>query len=205
MRWIMLTLAVTLAALGACSEERKQSDPVDTTLNDPEPTPVPKPVTRIALDDALAFSSTSECIAGDVLERIYAKLDTAMEKGADGIRIKLDAFPAGLPVTAKSTTDAEGAYAANAGVRFPEGAMWNGLKLSRITANRYVPPETDSSYWKRITFLETPQDVQRALVRAGFDAKLQPDYSELHDQACGGSMAIEAISGGAALSCGWGC
>ena len=38
-----------------------------------------------------------------------------------------------------------------------------------------------------------------------FDARLNPDYAELHDEACGGSMQVEAISGGAALSCGWGC
>ncbi len=31
------------------------------------------------------------------------------------------------------------------------------------------------------------------------------NYAELSDEACGGSMQVEAVSGGSALTCNWGC
>lgn len=162
----------------------------------------------IDLTASLQFSSPAQCTAADALDRVYDKLDTAMENGASGLSIKLDAFPSGLPLRASKSTDAEGIHTARAEVRFPEHTMWHGLRLSRITTEIYAPPDTDSSYSRILTFFDTPEQVQRTFNDMGVPVELDPGFSELSEpdgSGCGGSMQIVAIAGGAALSCGWGC
>jgi hypothetical protein len=68
-----------------------------------------------------------------------------------------------------------------------------------------APPEADSSYSRIITLREEPERLRSALNELGFDARISPGYAELEDEDCGGSMYVEAVSGGAALHCGWGC
>lgn len=166
-----------------------------------------KTSSQIPLDGTLIFSSSSECIAGGTLEQIYRKLDMAMTSGSNNLRVVLDAYPEGLPIFATSSVTADGAKTAKAEVRFPAGATWKSLSLYGIATNQYLPPESDSVYGRMITFLETPQEVQRVLSSHGFNVKLHPEYTELPDtyNSCGGSMQIKAIQGGAALTCGWGC
>lgn len=160
----------------------------------------------VSLDSTLKFSSPAECIAEGTLEKVYLKLDKAMQNGG-AFTVKLDEYNEVLPVQARVEKDSEGIESQSASVRFPSGTTWHGLKLSRITANWYLPPETDSSYSRSINFLQSPREVQNVLNRLGFNATLHPNYSELPDtyNSCGGSMSIQEIPGGSSLSCGWGC
>jgi hypothetical protein len=167
----------------------------------------PEPAQTVALDATLQFASPSECIAKGTLERIYKKLDTAMDAGTVGFTVKLDEFTNPLPVTASNRTDEDGIFFAESSVRFPNDTTWNGLSLSRLKAEVIAPPESDSVYARAITFLDPPVKVQRVLNRLGFDIRMRPDYTALPDtyNSCGGSMQLEAIPGGSSLSCGWGC
>ncbi|MBY8823793.1 hypothetical protein [Sphingomonas colocasiae] len=202
-----VTFAVAICLVAACSKESSQPEAVDTTLTEPERPVIPSPVVEYNLDDTLVFASPSECISGGTLSAVYDKLDAAMNNGASGATVKLDAFPNGLPVKAGSTTDNDGVLSAHAEIRFPAETKWNGLALSRIGTARYSPPESDSSYSRIITFLEKPEVVQTRLSALGFSAPLDPEYATLPDtyNSCGGSMYVETISGGSALHCGWGC
>jgi len=182
------------------------SDPISTPITAPVKPPVAaKPVKTVELSETLQFSSPSECIAGGALERIFSKFDKAMEKGSHGMVVKLDAYDDGLPVSAQSNTDQEGIYRSNADIKFPEGSNWHGLRISRVTAELIAPPESDSSYSRTLNFFEPPEKVLRTLNALGFNAQLAPNYSDLHDDACGGSMQVASLPGGSTLSCNWGC
>lgn len=169
----------------------------------PSPTPTPTPV---ALDGTLAFASPSQCTAGETLERIYRKLDLAMEQGnGRGLSVKLDAWETPLALSAKAATGADGVRNSSAEVRFPAGTTWHGLALSRVTTEGIEVPESDGGYSRTINFLAPPAEVQRTLARLGFGAPRSPAFAELEDGGCGGSMEIEAIGGGSRLRCSWGC
>jgi len=196
----------------ANTDNTQISDVNKTVSNAPEefamqPAEDPEPRQPVALDTTLKFLDSSLCIADGTLDKVYLKLDKAMETGGTGYTIKLDEFEKTLLVEALKKKDADGVETQSASVRFPGETSWHGLKLSRIKADWYLPPETDSSYSRSITFLESPERVQKVLSRLGFNALLYPDYSELPDtyNSCGGAMYIEAIPGGSSLNCGWGC
>lgn len=177
-----------------------------TATPSPTPTPSASPTPQpVALDEALSFSSPPQCIAGDTLAKVYTKLDAAMEGKSQ--TVTLDAFPDPLPAVGKSGKDADGATTADASIRFPPATYWHALRLSRVTASRYQPPESDSSYTRQLVFLDPPDKLLRALNRLGFQAVAQPGYSELPDtyNSCGGAMEVVAVPGGSALRCGWGC
>ena len=89
--------------------------------------------------------------------------------------------------------------------RFPEGTKWNGLSLSRLIREQWIYPESDGGDSRTVSFLNTPNEVKTAFQRVGVDVPLAPEYRELPDDGCGGSMQIVSMSGGAALSCGFGC
>ena len=160
----------------------------------------------VALDGSLKFSSPSECEAGGALDAIYKKLDAAGELGSGkGMTVKLDAWDVPLAVTAKTTTDKDGIETRDASVKFPEATTWHGLKLSRLTTQTVIVPESDGGYTRTVNFLEPADKVQKALARLGFGAPKAPDYAELGGEGCGGSAQIVDIAGGSALSCSWGC
>lgn len=159
-----------------------------------------------ALDGSLAYGSASNCKAAATLETIYKKLDSAAELGSGkGITVKLDAFDNPLKIEAKNSTDADGIETKHAWLRFPENTTWHGLRLSRLTTTTTIVPDSDGGYERTITFLDQPDKVRTTLARLGFGAPRAPDYAELTDDGCGGSMQIVAIQGGSALSCNWGC
>ena len=159
-----------------------------------------------ALDGSLAFAAAGDCKAGGTLEAVYKKLDSAANLGSGkGITVRLDAFPNPLGLEVKNSTDAQGTETRHASLRFPANASWHGLKLSRLTSTSLLVPESDGSYTRTLNFLEEPDKVRATLARLGFGAPRSPDYAELHDDACGGSMQIVAVAGGSALSCSWGC
>jgi hypothetical protein len=218
-RWKWIVAGVGVACLGLATYSVQfpafsgaRPAPAKTEEFIPQTTPGPsatptmaKAPAAIDLNETLRFASPSECKAGDTLERIFAKFDTAMEKGSRGLLVQLDAFPNGLPVSAQSNTDHEGGHSASAEIKFPAGTTWHGLRLSRLTAERISPPESDSTYGRTLNFLEPASKVQKTLNAMGFDVKRAPDYVELADDVCGGSMQIVPLPGGSALTCGWGC
>ena len=215
--WVVLggssLMAILLYMLWPIIPEKQENEEkCRITANVPkvdatESAEVSEPQQPVALDNTLAFAKPSLCIAGGTLEKLYLKLDKAMASGGGGNNVTLDEFEAPLPVEASKKKDSGGMEKQSAYIRFPEATTWHSLTLSRIVAEWYLPPETDSSYSRSITFLESPQKVQKVLARLGFNAPLDPDYSELPDtyNGCGGAMYIEAIPGGSSLSCGWGC
>ena len=159
-----------------------------------------------SLDETLTYAAASNCKAAGALEAIYKKLDSAAGLGsASGITVRLDAFDSPLALNVKNGTDADGIETRHAWLRFPEGTTWHGLKLSRLTSTTTIVPESDGGYARSITFLDQPDKVRATLSRLGFGAPRAPDYAQLSDEACGGSMQIAAISGGSALTCNWGC
>ncbi|MGB7653891.1 MAG: SHOCT domain-containing protein [Novosphingobium sp.] len=159
-----------------------------------------------ALDGTLAFAGASDCKAGGTLEAVYKKLGSAADLGSGkGITVRLDAFSNPLGIEVKNSTDADGVETKLAWLRFPANTIWHGLKLSRVTSTSTIVPESDGSYTRTINFIEEPDKVRSTLARLGFGAPRSPDYAELHDDACGGSMQIVAVAGGSALSCTWGC
>lgn len=166
----------------------------------------PEPIT-VALDSTLKFADPTECVAEGTLEKVYLKLDKAMENGGGSYTVKLDEYDETLPVYASVKKDSEGIESRSASVMLPTGTTWHGLKLSRITTEWFLPPDTDSSYSRTVNFLQSPQELQNVLNRLGFNAPLDPDYSELSDtyNSCGGGMSIRKIPGGSSLICSWGC
>ena len=214
---IPVALAVGLAAwLGASLLMGGKTDPQldpsasgaasDAAVATATPGPTQAAVMPVALDGTLKYASAEQCTAGPVLEAIYKKLDAAMDLGSGkGVSVKLDAWDQPLGIWAKSITDAGGTTTKDAAIKFPEATTWHGLRLSRVTAHRVAPPESDSSYTRSISFLEPTEKVQKTLARLGFGAPREPEYSELQDQGCGGSAQVVSLNGGAALSCSWGC
>ena len=169
-------------------------------------TPTQEAALPVALDGTLRFAAADQCKAGPVLEAVYKKLDAAMELGSGkGVTIKLDAWDVPLGVWAKSVTDPAGMVTADAAVKFPAATTWHGLRLSRLSAQRIAPPESDSSYTRSISFLEPADKVQKTLARLGFGAPREPDYAPLDDGGCGGSVQVVSLNGGSALTCSWGC
>jgi hypothetical protein len=159
----------------------------------------------VDLTDALRFSDPAQCKAGAALENVFTRLDKARENGNSSEKITLDNLPDSLVIAVTNNKTAEGDVEQSSEIRFDQDAEWNGLRLSRIRTHLFAPPDSDSSYSRILTFRDEPSVVQRALAKAGFGAPLSPGYSELSDEVCGGSMHVEAVSGGAALTCGWGC
>jgi hypothetical protein len=169
-------------------------------------TPSEAPPMPVALDGSLKFGSPSQCAATGALDAIYKKLDTAAELGSGkGMTVKLDAWDNPLALTAKLSTDKDGIETRDASVRFPEATTWHGLKLSRVAVQTFTVPDSDGSYIRTVNFLEPADKVQKTLARLGFGAPKAPDFAELSDDACGGSMQIVTLDGGSALSCSWGC
>ena len=160
----------------------------------------------VALDGTLRYAAPDQCTAGPVLAAMYKKLDAAMALGSGkGVTIKLDAWDEPLGVWAKSVTDQTGMTAQDGAMKFPAATTWHGLRLSRISTQRLSPAEADSSYKRSISFLEPADKVQKTLARLGFGAPKEPEYSQLSDQTCGGSMQVVSLNGGSALTCSWGC
>lgn len=209
-------LVLLLAAWFGSSLVSRGPDPAPTagaiasaTATDPAlamATPSQEAAMPVALDGTLQYSAAEQCIAGPVLAAIYKKLDAAMDLGSGrGVTVKLDAWDAPLSVWAKSVTNQTGQTTQDGAVKFPAATTWHGLRLSRLTTRRVSPAGSDSNYIRSISFLEPADKVQRTLARLGFGAPMEPQYSQLSDEACGGAMQVVSLNGGSALTCSWGC
>jgi hypothetical protein len=205
--WAPAALIIIALVYQIYSNSSKTGEKLPFQVAESVEPPKPAPPQTVALDATLQFSSPSECIAMGTLEKVYKKLDSAMDGDKAGLTVKLDAFANPLAVTASSHTDQDGIFFSESSVRFPNHTMWNGLRLSRLRAENITPPESDSVYSRFVTFLDPPEKVQEVLNRLGFAAKIRPEYTALPDtyNSCGGSMQIETMPGGSSLSCGWGC
>lgn len=169
-------------------------------------TPSQEAALPVALDGTLQYAAAEQCTAGPVLAAIYKKLDAAMELGSGkGVTVKLDAWDEPLGVWAKSVTDHSGLTTQESAIKFPAASTWHGLRLSRLTARRLSPADSEPTYIRSISFLDPADKVQKTLARLGFGAAREPEYSQLSDQTCGGLMQVVSLNGGSALTCSWGC
>lgn len=165
----------------------------------------PKPPPN--LEDSLSFATPSNCQASAATEKLFNTILTppngdirnivsnSIRVGADRIRID--------PKFRKSEEDGYTLFESVAD--FPQPATWNGLKTLGVTASLYVVPESDSTYSRKVRFAEEPEALRVALNKLGFNVPQSPEYAELTDNACGGSMQVVPIAGGSALQCSWGC
>lgn len=188
-----------LTGAGAASGIATEAAAAVATASEEAPMPV-------ELEGSLTFAAANQCTAAPTLEQIYKKLDAAGNLGSGrGMSVTLGSFETPLAIQAKANTDKEGIESKEASLRFPENTTWHGLRISRLTSLTTIVPESDGGYQRTMTFLESPDKVQRTLARLGFGAPKAPDYAELTDEGCGGSMQVTAVAGGAALQCNWGC
>ncbi len=182
--------------------------PSASALASPAPTPTPTAsATPIAVDRYLAFSDSAECISGSDLEEVYERLDDSMAAGG-GTTAQVPGLADPLKITTAVKGDGETTTQfAEASVRFPESSGWNGLVLSRIKAERVSPPESDSAYTRSVIFKNSVPEVRAAMRRLGLPDAQRPAFRELKDTygGCGGAGYVEAVPGGAALVCSWGC
>ena len=219
-KWIIGAVACAILYVASGSGERASDsdklaeNEVNYAADQPsEAKPAAKPLikskpAKIDLSDAIAFSDPANCVASPELGRAYD--DMLPTNDVDGPR-KSKSVTVGSQVLRPQITDARsaddpvGMVATDASLRLPPGATWNGLSLSRLVASYRAPPETDSSYTRAMRFRATPEEVRTVLSNLAFNPPAPGGYSELKDEACGGSMEVLAVPGGTELRCSWGC
>lgn len=163
----------------------------------------------LALEDDLRFSDPANCQASATTEALFNHVLTppngdianisgkSIQVGSGRIEVK--------SVLTKTAGDNEGETVFESVAHVPQPATWHGLRVSSITASLYIVPEADSTYTRQIRFPDDPDTARLALNKLGFNIPQSPEYADLHDDSCGGSMQVVAISGGSALQCSWGC
>ena len=82
--------------------------------------------------------------------------------------------------------------------RAPEGVTWNGLRFSRLVRSHLSRPDGGSLDRRGLTFLEEPAALRRTLEKAGVEV---PAGGRALGGSCAGTMRVEAIPGGSALTC----
>ncbi len=83
-------------------------------------------------------------------------------------------------------------------VRAPDGLTWNGLSFSRLVRSHLSRPDGGTMERRGLTFREPPEAVRQALEGAGVDV---PAGGRSLGGSCPGTMRVEAIPGGSALTC----
>jgi hypothetical protein len=97
-----------------------------------------------------------------------------------------------------SADETERAYTATARLHRP--ANWNGLHLSGLRVSAAY-----ESYSMSLEFAESPDRLQAVLRNMRLSVPLPPGQRGISGPACFSAIAIDARSGGSALSCGGGC
>ena len=211
--FFMPILAASL--LAACGDEASRSagnapadQPRATQAQSNAAAADPAP---IDLGAAIAFSNPAQCEPSPTLRRALDLMlvhDEARGSFRTGGTVSL----AGLdrPLTPRltvtpSTQEGLRMIEYESSLQLPEGARWHGLRISRLVVSYLDVDESDDQEQTAIDFLEPPATVLRVLNQRGFNVRAAPGYSELDDHACGGSMQVVAIPGGAALQCVYGC
>ncbi|QGP79588.1 SHOCT domain-containing protein [Sphingobium sp. CAP-1] len=181
-----------------------------------EPTALPRlPISpmseqaALTLDRDIQFSNPSNCQASAATDSLFNRVLTP--PNGDVANISSQIIHVGgdrrevRPVLTKTDGSNAGEQIYEGTADFPQPATWHGLRVRGVTASLYVIPEADSTYTRQIRFLDDLATVRAALNKQGFAVPPPPQYSELHDDACGGSMQIVSVPGGSALQCSWGC
>jgi hypothetical protein len=177
------------------------------TVEDPEELAETVAAEQADLSSSLTFSDPMNCTASGTLQKVFVKLDSAMDSQMKNQTVRLDELADALNVSVAQTKDGDGVLDQTADIKFDGEVIWNWLRLTRIKTHLVAPPDTDSSYSRLLFFREEPETVRRALASIGLHAPLEPAYAELNDgeSVCGGAMSIKPVQGGSALVCGWGC
>ncbi len=165
----------------------------------------------IELGAAIAFSNPAQCEPSPALRRVLDRMlvrDEARGNFRTGGTVSLAGLDRPLTPRLKVTPSTQEGLRMidyESSLQLPDGARWHGLRISRLVVAYLDVDESDDQEQRSIDFLEPPATVLRVLNQRGFNVPAAPRYSELHDDACGGSMQVVAIPGGAALQCGYGC
>ena len=171
----------------------------------PPPAIVP-PVTETAdtmdMSVRLKLTNPAACTFGREGERVFdALIRTEGDRPASPSRVSIGDLDLAVDASNEADDrDSEGGRRYRASVRFPAGATWNGLKLSRIARTYGVYPDSDSTDERIVSFLEPASAVRAALGVAGIDVPLSPKYRNLAGEG-GGRMQVLPIAGGSALIC----
>ena len=181
--------------------------PAEIRTTKPIKAAIPAPLN---LDAELSFSDAANCKASPKLDATFEKMLSRASNSDKFTSRPIVLGQSGLRLSPvfKSTMDSgenQGAMTSEASVRLPQSTFWHGLRVSRLIASYYDVPDSDGSYTRKITFIETTGRVREALNQSGFKLPASPKSAELDDGVCGGSMEIVPVPGGSALQCGWGC
>jgi hypothetical protein len=165
-------------------------------------------VEPIDLSATLRFSSPTECLATGQLEQIHKGLETAVKGSPEAMPLTLDGLAGlneGLKIMISSEHLDEGWEARTASARFPDNALWHGLKIKEVKLLHVIPPDVGGvAVTQSLTFLDPPNDVKRVLDKLGFPAPLAPSTYQISED-CDQEMQIEPQPDGAALSCSYWC
>ena len=217
MRYEISAALIMLSVISACSDGNTSQAAVDTTL--PEVTPKKEETGRNSSAEIgsisakeygkdILFENASMCVfdkaTTDAMEKML-EWDWENLKASHASSVTIGAQR--LPVRVKEETDQTFANSRiiESSVRFPDNSKWNGLELSRLIVGVGYYPESDGYNSRGISFLNSPTEVQDALGEQGIYLPIAPDYLSIDDGGCGGSIQIQSLDGGAAVSCGFGC
>lgn len=195
-------------APGPQAQAKPTSQPAIAIASPPR-MPATQESSPVALEDDLRFSDPANCQVSATTEGLFNRIltppngDIANISGKS-IQVGTDRIDV-TPVLSKAAGDSEGETVFEGVAHVPQPATWHGLRVSSMAASLYVVPEADSTYTRQIRLLDDPDTVRLTLNKLGFNIPQPPDYSELHDDSCGGSMQVVEIARGSALQCSWGC
>lgn len=159
----------------------------------------------------LSFKNPGQCAFASATDTLF---DTLLPRADDGdpapspARVTFGGYDLKVASSVQSADDVSpGGRTLKASVRFPEGARWNALKMSRIAREHGDFPETDDTDTRILTFLNPAEDLQSALRNAGVSVPMAPKVRAIDDSggSCGGTMQVLPVTGGSALICRWGC
>ena len=211
----LVTVQLMILALAGCDGSTAESNDVaapGATANAAAPTrnQAAAAPANINLDDAMQFVEANQCRAGPELRRALDRMliydEATNTRRVGGVTLAgLEGPMVPLLEINPSTQEGLRMVEYKSTLDLPPGARWHGLRLRRLVVTHLDVDESDDQDQTDFVFAETPATVRRVLGEHGFDVPLAPAYRELEDGACGGAMAIEAVPGGAALQCGYGC
>jgi hypothetical protein len=201
--------ALRQPSIPAQAVQAKPTPQPAVAIASPPPPPAAPAAAPLALEDDLRFGDPSNCQASATTEALFNRILTPPNGDVGNIasrsirvggkRIEV------TPVLTKTAGENEGERVFEGVANVPQPATWHGLHVRGISASLYAVPEAGSTYTRQIRFLDDPDTARAALNKLGFNIPRSPEYAELHDDSCGGSMQVVAAAGGSALQCSWGC
>lgn len=168
-------------------------------------------VEEVDVSSAVRILNLSSCKFSSETESAFSRLLQFNEAAQDWKPIG-DVSLGGMRLTPTvRVTAAEdvapGGRVIESSIRFPAETIWNGLRITRLSAKHGDFPDIDDFDSRSVNFAEPPSRLAARLRGLGYRVPVEPDYLNLStsEDVCGGSMQITRVSGGSALVCSWGC